>query len=83
MHRIIVVLAAIMIMCGSIVASEAEEKQNPGGTGSGGVPGQPTTTAPKMPTTTAPNQPTTATPNQLLPVKKSDVCTPPLSPSVS
>jgi hypothetical protein len=81
MHRIIVVLAAIMIMCGSIVASEAEEKQNPGGTGSGGVPGQPTTTAPKKPTTTTPKQPTINAPTQppvLAP--KSVVCTPPPPP---
>jgi hypothetical protein len=52
---------AIMILFGSIVASQAVEKQNPGGTGGGGVPGQPTTTAPKQPTTT-------------VPLKKSDLC---------
>jgi hypothetical protein len=68
MHRIIMVLAAIMILFGSIVASQAVEKQNPGGTGGGGARGQPTTTAPKQPTTTAPKEPV-----------KSDVCSLPAS----
>jgi hypothetical protein len=81
MHKTVLVLAALMIVFGSIVASEAEEKQNPGGTGGGGVPGQPTTTAPKKPTTTVPKQPTTTAPTQP-PVLglKSVVCTPPPPP---
>ena len=81
MHKTVAVLAASMILFGSIVASEAEEKQNPGGTGGGGVPGQPTTTAPKKPTTTVPKQPTTTAPTQP-PVLglKSVVCTPPPPP---
>jgi hypothetical protein len=70
MHKTVLVLAAFMILFGSIVASQAEEKQNPGGPEGSGAPGQPTTTAPKKPTTIEPTQP-------ILPVKKSDVCTPP------
>ncbi len=54
-------VAAIMILFGSIVASQALEKQNPTGPEGGGVSGQPTTTVPKKPTTTAP-------------LKKSDLC---------
>jgi len=63
MHKTVLVLAAIVILFGSIVASQAEEKQNTGGPEGGGVPGQPTT-APKQPTTTAPKQPTTTAPKQ-------------------
>jgi len=72
MHRIIVVIAAIMILFGSIVASQALEKQNPTGPEGGGVPGQPTTTAPKKPTTTVPKKPTTTAP-----VKSDDCSLPP------
>jgi hypothetical protein len=59
MHKTVLVLVALMIMIGSIIASQAEEKQNPGGPEGGGIPGQPTTTAPKKPTTIAPSKPTT------------------------
>ena len=51
MHRIIIVLAAIMMLCGSNIALQAIERQPAGGEGGGG----PITTAPKGgPTTTAP-----------------------------
>lgn len=48
------VLAAIMIMCGLIVASQAEEKQNPTGPEGGGAApqGPSTTTTSKAPSTT-------------------------------
>lgn len=61
MPRIIMVLAAIMIVCGSIVPLQALEKENTEGPEGGGVPGRPTTTAPTKPATTAPNAPATKT----------------------
>ncbi len=54
MHRIIMVLAAIMMLCGSNIALQAMERQQPAG-GEGG--GSPITTAPtggSTKTTTAP-----------------------------
>ena len=59
MRRIIAVLVATMMLCGSNVASQAMEKLPAGGEGGAGG-GSPTTTAPG-PTTTAPKGPTKTT----------------------
>jgi len=70
MRKALLVVAALMILFGSIVASQAEEKQN--GLEGGGAPAKPTTTAPK-PVITAPKKPVVTAPK---PVK----CTPPPAP---